>query len=314
MAMREYGKVGPQFWIGETGKRLRAAGMEAQITGMYLMTAPHANMLGLYYLPKLYLAHETGLGMEGASKGLQRCIEAGFCAYDEASEMVWVFEMARYQIAESLSSGDKRSAGVQNEYNALPENPYLAAFFEKYGTAYNMTKKRFSVVKNPRPSEAPSKGLGSQEQYQEQEQEQEKTRDATASVPDDAAAPPVDLLGGRPSTNPLLCPAEKIVAAYHELMPDNPRVKVLNEARRRTIAARWREASRLASKPFGYSNVADGLAAWRSFFAVCSQSEFLTGRSKPQPGKPPFLADIDWLMSPGNFAKCLENKYHRDAA
>lgn len=70
--MRDYAKVSPRFWLGETGRELRKAGAEAQVVAFYLMTSPHANMLGLYYLPVLYLAHETGLGLEGASKGLQR--------------------------------------------------------------------------------------------------------------------------------------------------------------------------------------------------------------------------------------------------
>ncbi|MCR2581744.1 replication protein, partial [Salmonella enterica] len=90
----------------------RAAGMEAQIVAMYLLTSPHANMLGLYYCPTMFIAHETGLGLEGASKGLQRAIEAGFCEYDEASEVVWVIEMASYQIGEALKPNDLRVKGV----------------------------------------------------------------------------------------------------------------------------------------------------------------------------------------------------------
>lgn len=179
--MREYGKVSPQFWIGETGKRLKKAGAEAQVVGLYLMTSPHANMLGLYYVPSIYIAHETGLGIEGASKGLQSCIEAGFCEYDEASEMVWVFEMAKYQIAASLDPKDKRSAGVQNEYNSLPSNPYLARFFVKYCEAFNMTKKRGTEAPGKSPSEAPSKPLASQEQEQEQER-----KEPLSGEPDDA--------------------------------------------------------------------------------------------------------------------------------
>ena len=91
--VRDYGKVSPHFWTGTTGKKLRNS-PEAVIVAMYLMTSPHANMLGLYYMPILYVAHETGLGFEGASKGLRSACEAGFCSYDEASEMVWVHEMA----------------------------------------------------------------------------------------------------------------------------------------------------------------------------------------------------------------------------
>ena len=117
-----------------------------------------------------------------------------------------------------------------------------------------------------------------------------------------------------PAADPVACPAEEIVALYHDAMPTNPRCKVLNSARRGAIKARWLEASRLTCKPFGYNTRADGLDAWRTFFKTCNESAFLTGQASPQPGKPPFVADIDFLMSPGGFAKCLENKYHREAA
>ncbi|WP_424624459.1 hypothetical protein [Achromobacter marplatensis] len=185
--MRDYGKVSPQFWIGETGKRLRKAGAEAQVVALYLMTCSHSNMIGLYYLPVMYIAHETGLGMEGALKGLQRASEAGFCQYDEDSEMVWVIEMAKFQIDAELSAADKRCKGVQNEYDAQPENPYLARFFERYGAAYHMTKMRGEISGKVSPLEAPSEALGSQEQEQEQEQE----TDTPSGLPPEPV-PPAD--------------------------------------------------------------------------------------------------------------------------
>lgn len=172
--MREYGKVSPHFWTGSTGKQLRQC-PESLVVSMYLMTSPHANMLGLYYMPLLYVAHETGLGIEGASKGLEWACKAGFCSYDETSEMVWVHEMARFQIADKLKSTDKRSIGVQNEYNSLPSNPYLASFYDKYSQAFCMAEKRENTVKKPLENEAPSKPLASQEQEQEQEQENTHT-------------------------------------------------------------------------------------------------------------------------------------------
>ena len=113
---------------------------------------------------------------------------------------------------------------------------------------------------------------------------------------------------------PVTCPADAIVALYHEAMPDNPRVKVLNEARRTAIRKRWREAAKLTCKPFGYSNRPDGLAAWKAFFEVCAESDFLTGKVPALPGRPVFIADIDFIMSPSGFAKILENKYHREQA
>ncbi|RQS74637.1 hypothetical protein DID97_17415 [Burkholderia sp. Bp8977] len=116
------------------------------------------------------------------------------------------------------------------------------------------------------------------------------------------------------SGNDLQCPVDLIVAAYHELMPKNPRCKVLHDDRRKAIAARWREASRLTCKPFGYRTAAAGVEAWRTFFRVCADSDFLTGKCAPSPGRKRFVADIDFLTSPKGFAKCLENRYHEEAA
>lgn len=147
--MRDYAKVAPQFWTGETGKKIRAAGAETVVVALYLMTCPHANMIGLYYLPKMYIAHETGLGMEGASKGLARAIEAGFCSYDEASEHVFVHAMARFQIADKLDPKDKRCKGIENELARAPKGLLLQGFMETYAVAF--------CIKNVSPFEAPSK-------------------------------------------------------------------------------------------------------------------------------------------------------------
>ena len=170
--MRDYSKVSPQFWIGKTGKALRKQGLEAQLVAIYLLTSPHSTMLGLYPLPVVYIGHETGLGIEGASKGLQGCIEAGFCMYDEEAEVVWVIEMSHYQIADKLSANDKQCKGVQKAYDEIIENPFLGKFFEKYSGPFNMQRNRMAVDKTP--IEAPSKTLGSQEQEQEQAQEQDQ--------------------------------------------------------------------------------------------------------------------------------------------
>ena len=86
--MRDYAKVLPSFWIGPSGKKLRGD-MEAQLLALYLMTSPHANMIGVYHCPILYMAHETGMPLEGATKALQRLCEAGFCHYGNDTPRCW---------------------------------------------------------------------------------------------------------------------------------------------------------------------------------------------------------------------------------
>jgi hypothetical protein len=161
--MRDYAKVAPQFWTGATGKALKAAGPEAVIVGLYLMTSPHANMIGLYYCPLIYIAHDTGLGLEGASKGLQSAIEADFCTFDAETDYVFVHAFAEYQIGAELDPKDLRVKGVVNELSKVPKGQCWQAFRARYAVPFNLP---VPAVDN----QAPTKPLRSQEQEQKQKQ------------------------------------------------------------------------------------------------------------------------------------------------
>lgn len=110
------------------------------------------------------------------------------------------------------------------------------------------------------------------------------------------------------------CPVGSLVNLYHECMPENPRVKVLNDKRKATIRARWKEAAKFDFEPFGYATRSQGLDCWRTFFEVCAESDFMTGKVAPPQGRKLFIADIDFIFSPDGFAKILENKYHQRSA
>ena len=112
------------------------------------------------------------------------------------------------------------------------------------------------------------------------------------------------------------CPVQEIVNLYHEHMPENPAVLILDAERIDAITNRWHEASQLSMQPFGnYKTVGAGLEAWAEFFKICAASEFLTGKVPPPFGRTAsFLADFDFLMSQKGFKGCIENKYHRRTA
>lgn len=163
--MRDYGKVSPQFWIGETGKKLRGH-PEAQVLALYLMTCPHSRMSGVFHCPTVYMAHETGMTPEGALKGLERLLEVGFCEYDNSTETVFVFRMAAYQIGESLKESDNRIVGIRKEYKNMPEGRIKSMFFDLYGSSFYLN----DIGGSGKNLKAPSKPLRSQKQEQKQEQ------------------------------------------------------------------------------------------------------------------------------------------------
>jgi hypothetical protein len=108
------------------------------------------------------------------------------------------------------------------------------------------------------------------------------------------------------------CPHLDLLQAWAEELPTMPqhRPELWRGARADHLRARWREQA--AQRKWQAS--ADGVAWFRRLFGYIGQSDFLTGRTASQNGRPPFQIELEWLAMPTNFAKVLEGKYHREAA
>lgn len=112
----------------------------------------------------------------------------------------------------------------------------------------------------------------------------------------------------RSSASPA-CPYEKVIALYHQALPEHQAVKVMNETRKGHIKARWAEiGSRLAS--MGRANDEASRLEWlERFFKRAANSDFLTGKISRRDNGRPFMADLDFLLSPKGFAGMIEGKY-----
>lgn len=105
------------------------------------------------------------------------------------------------------------------------------------------------------------------------------------------------------------CDHQEVIRLYHEVCPTLPRVEVWNDTRAGYLRQRWREVAIDLAKQGKVSK--DALVEWwKDFFQFVSMSDFLMGRVPNRTGKP-FLADLEWLIKPTNFAKVIENRYHR---
>ncbi len=136
--MRDFAKLSAQFWIGATGREIQRLGTDCQVLALYLITAPNANALGLYYLPLTLASHETGLSIKRTENALKRLCEIEFCAYDNRSETVLVFNMARFQIGEELRLNDKRLTWVRRLLEKSKTSPLSRQFMVRYRDAYHL--------------------------------------------------------------------------------------------------------------------------------------------------------------------------------
>lgn len=195
----DYAKMLATFWTGETGRAMRPLGSDVRVVAAYLITGPNRNMIGLYSLEMPLMVHHTGIPLEGLTKALRSLEELNFCRYDAANEIVWVLEMARVQIGDGLKSTDKQCAGVQNIYDSVPSNRFLGDFFDRYSSAFNMTRRRDPRVQEGPPQapyQAPSKPAAATAALQQQQQH--------------GGVAPVPLNGTKHEMHPLWVPGSPI--------------------------------------------------------------------------------------------------------
>lgn len=114
---------------------------------------------------------------------------------------------------------------------------------------------------------------------------------------------PDDDLDGSGDPPAPACPHQDIIDLYHRALPTGIQVRVWGEDRQKLLRSRWREDVKRQDVTW-----------WKKFFEYVAQSEFLTGQSQNASGRDPFVVSLDWLVSPKNFAKVIEGRYHREAA
>jgi uncharacterized protein YdaU (DUF1376 family) len=105
-----------------------------------------------------------------------------------------------------------------------------------------------------------------------------------------------------------VCQHKAVMDLYHQHLPTLRRVEVWNETRKGYLRQRWREVA----IDIGQSRPATQEAVlewWAGFFQHINKSKFLTGKVNSKDGRA-FVADLEWIIKPSNFAKIIEGKYH----
>jgi hypothetical protein len=284
--MRAYATLLPAFWTGTTGKAITAARKDARIVATYVLTCEHANMLGLYRLPLLYVAEETGLKRREVSCALKQLKAIGFVDYDETSEFVWVVEMARFQLGllpnETLKEGDNRAKGAARLYKQIPANPFLGPFHDRYSQILRLPIRRDFTSKTE-PLQSP---LGGALKY--------PPRDY---VPDPGPVPDLVQKGNPGETKAVLEPLAELTPEYlrerWNALPSVKPCKALDDS------IRTRLLTRLKEHP--------DPAWWDRLFQQVRASDFLCGRMNGTRGA--FQATLDWVLGQNNIGKVLRGNY-----
>lgn len=288
--MRHYGTVCPQFWTGRTGRTIRemakasTAGKDVQRVALYLMTSPHANMIGLYFLPTIYICEEVGIGEADARRALQELQRLEFSFYDDQTEHVWVKEMARFQVGPALDPRDGRVKAINRLYQTTPSNPWIGPFFDRYAESFHLTTRR-ECAGAPPEGGPPRGALGPPILIcSDPDPVPVRIRDANSETEQ-----PVDNSPGQ-TGKPELATPTWIVEQWNRIDGVVPfRDEIQGELRRR-IEARLKERK---TRDW-----------WVGFFEKVRRADWLCGRN--QEG---WAATLHWAMGPVNIGKVLAGQY-----
>ena len=280
--MAEYRTVRMSFWHDPYIENLES---KAKLLYLYLFTGPYANNLGIVEATRRKIAYETALTTQEVDKHLEALETDGKVVCDAEHNLIFLTNFIRHQ----CSTSPKLMDGLVKLAAEIPSATIARAVCIRYPSIYGVNKDDGDTIPIPYANGLytlyiPSGEFGSW-----------KGEVGKGKGEEEAA------LGAPP------CPHQKIIAAYHESLPELARVKIWQGAREGHLQARWRE--RFASEKF--YDEASGVAYFKRFFDYIRGSPFLMGQRTGRDGRA-FRADLAWLVNAENFAKVIEGKYHDD--
>lgn len=193
-----YGAVHTQIWQSPD---FRALPEDAKMLFLYLLTSPHANLTGLYLLPKAYAQDDLGWEAATLERAMRVLIERGMVKYDDAARVVWVVKYLKF----NPIGNQKQAIGAVNAVKRLPKIPLVCDFlkvaigysdtyakhFDSLSVAYGCPIDNLAMnTPTPTPTETPTPTPAKSEQQSSSE----------ASLPDVIPEREWEQLTGRVAT------------------------------------------------------------------------------------------------------------------
>ena len=121
--MPKYFPVSPLIWRDRDFRKLDD---HLQKAAFYILTAPHRNLEGLFYLPIEYAALDTGWTVEVADERLDELVEQRFILRDREADVVLIRNALKYQAPATRP----QVLGAMKVLADLPENDLMDAFWD----------------------------------------------------------------------------------------------------------------------------------------------------------------------------------------
>ena len=160
-----YRTVNTSFW---TDPKIKNLAPECKLLMLYLITCPHTNVGGIYYVPDIVVLHETGLKKTTLDTLWDTLSRLGVVLRDRKSEVVWVVNMLKYQ-----GRGKKVFAAAATQLLNLHNSHLVKKFLQRYPAVQSFYDDKVSHRVSDTPSEFGNPDMDN-DSDSDQESEKEK--------------------------------------------------------------------------------------------------------------------------------------------
>jgi len=118
-----YSKVFVKIWHS---KDFRTLSEEGKMLFLYLLTSPHRNMGGFYYLPLPYLCFDVGLDEKRVIKAFKELTDKDMALYDYDTQVVLIKKWFCYNPIEN----DNQAKGLNKQLAEIPKSKLFKPFVD----------------------------------------------------------------------------------------------------------------------------------------------------------------------------------------
>lgn len=116
-----YANVQTKLWCDE---KFSGLSVDARLMFVYLLTSPHSNMIGYYWLPTAYLAHDLAVQPATVPAVLNELVREGMIRYDPGAQVVLIINYLRH----NPIRGWKSQQGALIAASTTPRSHLLVEF------------------------------------------------------------------------------------------------------------------------------------------------------------------------------------------
>lgn len=127
--MRDYGRVYSSFW---QSPEMRALPEDPRTLALYLLTCPHANLIGCFRLSEAYAADDLQWSSERVSEGFAKLCSIGFMTRDEGTKWVLIHKYLKWNSFENANV----AKAAQKAFDLVPAGdlkPLMAKALLEFG-------------------------------------------------------------------------------------------------------------------------------------------------------------------------------------